>query len=267
MTDVKFELDGIEYEMPSFINVENYVKVFKIKDTFSDEYFAAKLLNILCGVPVEKVLEANYQEVKILANYAMGLFPIDKQPFIDRFEINGVKYGFIPTWKKLSFAEYVDLDTLITKKPDEVLDYVHIILAIMYRPIIDEGKKGEYKIEPYNQETLEDRANLFKKEIGIKTYIGCQFFFIQFAKKLLEPTEEYSIQTLWMKMKFVWKNRKLINKVFLKDLDGTLSSTELLEMTLLNMTESSKKPWWKSLTKWPTWLTRIGKSKKKEERP
>ncbi len=259
MTDVKFELDGVEYQMPNYINVDNYVKVFKIKDTFSDEYFAAKLLNILCGVPVEKVLEANYQEVKILANYAMSLFPIDKQPFIDRFEINGVKYGFIPSWKKLSFAEYVDLDTLITKKPDEVLDYVHIILAIMYRPIISEGKKGEYKIEPYNQESLEDRANLFKQEIGIKTYIGCQFFFIQFAKKLSEPTEEYSIRTLWMKMKFVWKYRKLINKVLRKDLDGTLSSTELLEMTLQNTTSSTKNPLSKFSTKFRSWLKKTEK--------
>lgn len=266
MTDVKFELDGVEYEMPSFINVENYVKVFKIKDTFSDEYFAAKLLNILCGVPTEKVLEANYQEVKVLANYAMGLFPIDKQPFIDRFEINGVKYGFMPSWKKLTFAEYVDLDTLITKKPDEVLDYLHIILAIMYRPIIKEGKKGEYTIEPYNQETLEERANLFKKEVGIKTYVGCQFFFIQFAKKLSEPIEEYSIQMLWKKMKFVWKNRKLINKVLRKDSDGTLSSTELLQMTLQNMNQSSKSPWWRSLIKWPTSSTKTEKLKKKEER-
>jgi hypothetical protein len=251
MTEIKFEIDDVEYSMPTYINIEDYVKVFKIKDVFSDEYFAAKLINILTGAPTEKILEANYQEVKVLANYAMSLFPIDKQPFIDRFEINGVKYGFIPSWSKLSFAEYVDLDTLITKKPDEVLDYIHIILAIMYRPIISEDKTG-YKIETYNQETLEERAQLFKKEVGIKTYTGAQFFFILFAKKYSEIIQESSTTTemsLWKKMKFIWTNRKLIQKALAKDSDGTLLSTELLPTILQSTMTSSKKPWWKFLTK------------------
>lgn len=263
MKEVKFELDGVEYSMPTFINIENYVKVFKIKDVFSDEYFAAKLLNILTGVPVEKVLEANFQEVEWLANYAMSLFPKDKPPFVDRFQIDNVDYGFIPSWRKLSFAEYVDLDTLVTKKPDEVLDFVHIIMAIMYRPIITDPEQKEYKIEPYNQESLEARAELFKKRLDINYYIGSQFFFIQFAKKYTQLTQQSSTMTLWEKMKFIWKNRKMIGILLSqKDLDGTSYLTVLLPMILQDMKPSSKSRLSKYLTKQRILFRRIWKLKK-----
>lgn len=267
MENVKFELDGIEYELPQFINIENYVKVFKIKDIFSDEYFASKLLNILTGAPIEKIVEANWQEVQFLANYAMSLFPKERPPFKDRFQIDGIDYGFIPSWKKLSFAEYVDLDTLITKKPEEVLDYVHIIMAIMYRPIISDPEKKEYEIEPYNQKSLTGRAELFKKRLDIKYYVGSQFFFIQFARKYTKHTPQFSTMTTWQKMKFVWKNRKTIAKLLSKnDSDGTSYLTVLLPTILQSTKPSSKSRWSKFLTKQRTLFRRILKLKKKEKK-
>ena len=267
MKNVNFEIDGEEYEIPTFINIDNYVKVFKIKDVFSDEYFAAKLLNIVTGVPAEKVLEANYQEIEWLANYVMTLFPKEQPKFQDRFEIDGVHYGFIPTWTKLSFAEYVDLDTLITKKPDDVLNYIHIIMAIMYRPIITNPNEKVYKIETYNQQSLEDRAELFKKRLDIKYYIASQFFFIQFVKRYSQHIRQSSTMTLMQKMRFIWRNRKMITKlVFQKDSDGTLSSTELLPMILQNMRPSSPSRWSKFLTKQTSLFKRIWKLKTKERK-
>jgi hypothetical protein len=267
MENVTFELDGVEYKLPNFINIDNYVKVFKIKDIFSEEYFAAKLLNILTGAPIDKLLEANYQEVEWLASYSMSLFPKDKPPFKDRFELDGVQYGFIPSWRKLSFAEYVDLDTLITKKPDEVLDFVHIIMAIMYRPIVEEKENKEYKIEKYTQDTLTQRAELFKNKLDINYYISSQFFFIQFAKKYSEHILQSSTMTTWQQMKMVWKNRKMIGTLLLeKDLDGTSYLTKLLPTILQDMKPSSKSRLSKFLTRQRIFFKKIWKLKRKEKR-
>jgi len=267
MENVKFELDGVEYVLPTFINIDNYVKIFKIKDVFSDEYFAAKLLNILTGAPIEKILEGNWQEVQWLANYSMTLFPKEKPSFKDKFTIDGVEYGFIPSWKKLSFAEYIDLDTLITKKPDEILDYVHIIMAIMYRPIISLPYEKEYIIEPYTQDTLYKRADIFKKKLDISYYIGSQFFFIQFVKKFIHHTQQSSTMNLWQKIKFIWKNRKIMTKVLLaNDSDGMLSSTELVMMILQSTRPSSKNRWSKFSIKPLSLLKKTLRSKEKEKR-
>lgn len=245
MDIIKFDIEGKEYECPTWINIENYVKVYKIKDIFSDEYFSAKFLNILTGAPVEELLEADYQKIKWLSNYCMSLFPKDKQAFVDKFEIDGKWYGFIPSWRKLSFAEYVDLDTLITKKNPEVLDYIHIITAIMYRPIIGDHTKSKFEIEKYNQGSLHDRAELFKKKLNINVFIGAQFFFIQFVKKFSELTQTSSTMTLTEKIRIMWKMRKMRKLLLKKDSDGMLLSTELVPTILQSMIRSSKKPWWK----------------------
>lgn len=262
MKEVKFEIEGVEYELPQFINIENYVKIFKIKEVFSDEYFAAKLLNILTGAPVEKLLEAPFNEIDFLANYAMSMFPKEIPKFEDKFELDGVRYGFIPSWKKLSFAEYADLDTLMTKKGDEVLDYVHIIMAIMYRPIVEELSEFNFKIEKYSQDSLEDRAELFKKKLNVKYFIGAQFFFIKFAKKFSDLTLQSSNtpMTLTSKIKFLWKNRRMIRTLLLrKDSDGSLSSTELLLMTYQNTKKPSGSRWLRFLINLPTLFKRTKK--------
>lgn len=261
MKEVKFEIEGVEYILPEHISIENYVKVFKIKDVFSDEYFAAKLLNILTGAPVEGLLEANFQQIDYLANYAMSLFPQDTPKFEDKFELDGVWYGFLPSWKKLSFAEYADLDTLMNKKPDDILDYIHYITAIMYRPIITDPESHDFKIEKYNSDTMGDRAELFKKKLNIKYFIGAQFFFIKFARKYFEATpQSLSTMSLWTQIKFVWKWRKTIRTLLSKKgSDGSLSSTELLVMTLPNTKGSYRNRWLKFLINLPTLFKRTKK--------
>lgn len=262
MSKVTFELEGKEYELPEFINIDTYMKVYKLKDVFSDEYFSAKLINMVSGAPLEQLLQANYQQIEYLSNYIMLLFPIDKPPFIDRFELNGVHYGFLPSWREISFAEFVDLDTLMNKKADEVLDYIHIITAIMYRPIISEKGLHNFTIEKYNAETMVERANLFKKELDIKYFMGAQFFFIKYAKKYIEHTHQSSNLTMKDQLKFLWKNRKLMVKLLLSsNSDGLQSSTEYAKMILQSTMKSSRKSWWKSLTTLPTWLKR-GSTKK-----
>lgn len=242
---VKFKLDNKEYKIPDFISIENYAKIYKVKDLFSDDYFAAKLLNIITDAPLEDLIQADYQEVSYLANYVMSLVPDSTQiPFKDRFELNGVQYGFFPSWKELTFGEYVDMDTISTKKPEELLDLLHVLTAIMYRPITDEKSEHDFKIEKYNMETLQARAELFKKQLDVKIILGAQFFFIKFANRYSTYTQLSSIKTLslWTKIKIMWTMRRVIwHLIFKRSSDGTWSSTDLLKMILQNTNLSSKK--------------------------
>ena len=249
---VEFEIDGKNYELPEFINVEQYTKIFKLKDVLSDEYFAVKLINALSGCPVEDLLQVNYQQIEHLALYCMSLFPKDKEKFIDRFEIDGVQYGFLDSWKKFSFAEWVDLDTLITKNPEQVIDNIHIILAIMYRPIVSEDKKTKkYTIEKYDSEKMIERAELFKKNLDVRIYFGTLVFFSRFVKKYTSPTQQsLTSLSLWTQMKLVWKYRKIIKIVSQANGDGISSLTNLPTMILQSTMESYRPPWYKRLINW-----------------
>jgi len=241
---IKFKLNEIEYKLPEFISIENYSKIYKVKDLFSDDYFAAKIINIITDAPLEQLLESDYEEVSYLAAYIMSQIPLEKPKFVDRFELDGVHYGFFPNWRELSFAEFVDMDTISTKKPDELLNMLHILAAVMYRPIIEEKSEHDYKIEKYNVETMKDRSELFKKKLDIKNVLGAQFFFINYANRFLNYSHLSSIPTLsiWMKLKLMWVMRRWIfAAIFKKRMDGSLSSTELLETILRNTNLSTKR--------------------------
>ena len=241
---IKFKIEQTEHKVPDFISIENYSKIYKIKDLFSDDYFAAKLISIVTDAKVEDLLESDYQEVSYLASYIMSLIPTEKPEFVDRFELNGVKYGFFPSWKELTFAEFIDMDTLSTKKSDEILDTLHILAAIMYRPITEEKTEHDFKIEKYDVNTMIERAELFKKQLNVKYILGAQFFFIKFASRFSSYTQISSIKTLsiWTKIKIVWSMRKLMwNIIFRRRSVGSLSSTELLTMILQSTKSSIKK--------------------------
>jgi hypothetical protein len=241
---IKFKIEDKEYKIDDFISIDNYVKIFKVKDIFSESYFAARIISLITDCPIEQLLESDAQEINYLAAYVMSLLPQSNPKFIDRFELDGVHYGFFPKWRDLTYAEFVDMDTISTKKPDELLNKLHILAAIMYRPIINERSEHDFDIEKYNVDSMKERAELFKKKLDVKYVLGAQFFFINYAMRYSLYIQTSSITKIpfLMKIKLVWKMRKMIwNIAFKKRSGGSLSQTELLETILQNTTMFTKR--------------------------
>lgn len=237
MNKIEFEIDGINYIMPEYISIENYSKIFRIKGTFSDQYFGCKLLNILTECPLELLLQGNYQQIQQLILYTIQLFPKPDEKFVDRFMFEGVEYGFLPVWREFSFGEWVDIDTLRSGK--DVLDKMHILTAIYYRPIISENSKTKkYKIEKYESDSMLERAEIFKR-LDSKIFFGTTVFFYKFIEKLQKPIQTYST---WRQIKWMWKYRKLIKIVSKnKQTDGSEFSIELVSAILRSTIRASEK--------------------------
>jgi hypothetical protein len=233
---IKFTMNEVEYKLPEYLTIEQYVKIYKMQDLFEDQYFAAKLIGLMTNAPVNELLEHDYQEINFLASELLTLIPI-AAPFEDRFELDGVHYGFFPNWKDLTFAEFIDLDTISSKKPDELLDQLHYLIAIMYRPITKERGLHDFDIEKYDVNTMKTRAELFKKKLNVRYVLSAQSFFTQLEKKFSVYSQLSSIKKLsWkQKIKIVWTMRKWIIQTLLKKRTvGTSSSTDYLETILQN---------------------------------
>lgn len=259
MNDIRFEIEGVDYFLPTYINIETYVKIFKIKDILSEDYFQAKLVHLVSGCPIEKLLEADYQHVGFLSNYVLAMVPRTNTEFVDRFEIDGVHYGFLPNWKKgLSFAEYVDIDTLASKSYEEILDYLHVLAAMYYRPIVNERSHHDFDIEKYTVEGLDQRAELFKKKMDAGVILGAQFFFIKSVKRSSTTTPLSSTMSLWEQMKHIWRNRKILREMgkhlLSNDSVGTQSLIDYQKTILRDTIKSWRRPWWRRLIKWSTLL-------------
>ena len=232
----KFKINEVDYKLPEYLTIEQYVKIYKMQDLFEDEYFAAKLISILTGAPLKELLEYDYQEINFLASEILSLIPLAPK-FEDRFLLDGVKYGFFPNWKDLSFAEFVDLDTLSSKKPDELLEQLHYLTAVMYRPITEERGEHDFDIEKYDIKTMKKRAELFKKKLNVRYVLGAQSFFTLLERRFSAYSQLSLIKKLSLiqKIKIVWSMRKMIiQTLFKKRTGGTLSSINYLETILQN---------------------------------
>ena len=239
---IKFKIEGKEYFLPEIMSIEHYVKIYKVKDLFKEDYFAAKLVSTVSNAPINDLLEGGFEEVSFLANSVAGLMPTTESvKFQDRFTLDGIEYGIFPNWKDLTFAEYIDLDTISTKKPQELLDNLHILAAIMYRPIVSEVSKHNYEIEPYDIDEMVRRAELFKKKLDVRYVLGAQTFFTTFVKTLLNftPTSltTTSVKLNWLqKIKMIWMMWRIYYKVVSPTRSGgSLSSTDLRKMILRNI--------------------------------
>jgi len=242
---LRFKIDGEPYEVGETITIEQYAKIYKIKDLFNDDYFAAKLISTVANCPLQDLLDCPFEEIAYICNYITNNMPTkDDVAFVDSFELDGIKYGFFPNWKDITFAEFIDMDTISTKKADELLDMLHILAAVMYRPIVQQHSQHNFEIEKYDIQTLPKRAELFKKKLDVKFVLGAQFFFIKFVTKFsnFTPQSLGTKMNVWMQIKLIWWMWRTIFKLTSKNPSaGFLSSTKLLTTILLSTNTSTKK--------------------------
>lgn len=242
---LRFKIDGKSYEVGEKITIEQYSKIYKVKDLFTEDYFAAKLISTVTDCPLQDLLECPFEDIVYISNFITDRLPKKEDiKFKDRFELDGVKYGFFPNWRELTFAEFIDMDTISTKKTDELLNMLHILAAIMYRPIINERSEHDFDIEKYDLTTLPKRAEHFKKNLDVSYVLGAQFFFIKYAKKFSNYTLPYLVNKMSLRemIPLIWKFWRMRYKTpSNRRLGGFWSSTKLLTMILQNMSTSTKK--------------------------
>jgi hypothetical protein len=182
-------------------------------------------------------LEGEFEQIAFLAASVLTILPRhDTIEFQDRFELNGVHYGFFPNWKDLTFAEFMDLDTISNKPVNELLDMLHYLAAIMYRPIVSEISKHNYQIEPYEVSSMKARAELFKKNLDVRYVLGAQTFFMILEKQSFNFTpQSLTLKKLsfWQQIKIIWMMWRMVYKIRSnKTSDGITSLIKLQKMIL-----------------------------------
>jgi hypothetical protein len=104
--------------------------------------------------------------------------------------------------KGLTVGEMADIDVL---KNHPVLNFnLHKIMAILYRPLIS---KLPFKIEPYSNETFEERAELFAEKMPVKVALNTAVFFLNILGSLKEVTKDF----LDPKIPKAEKKKKILN--------------------------------------------------------
>lgn len=170
---IKVKLGKKEYDIPTEFSVEQYQR-FQVQRLFLDNPDPAKLLAAYLDIPLSEVKNANKEQVKFIEGFIFERLTKNiNKDMIFTFDYDGKTYGFENDWKKLAWGAWQDLEFLSAQ---DVTENIHKILAVLYRPVI-EMKGTKYKIEPYDADSIEERAESFKK-IPVKIWFGAsQLFF------------------------------------------------------------------------------------------
>jgi hypothetical protein len=230
----------------SEIPLKNYQDFMKLVENSNDqEFIAQKTIEIFCGLNMRDVIKIKWSDVKELIAHFNDLFK-QKNEFTPTFKIEGLEFGFIPNLEDITFGEYVDLESNITK-----IDNFHKAMAVMYRPIKTRSK-DKYEIIPY---TGTDEFSDLMKFAPLDVVMSASLFFWTLGNDLVNS----SLLSLEMEMK---KNPKVMtsaNELSLQKTGvGIIQSMHSLRETLQDLTKSQS---WGLESVLPTLLTNDKKTK------
>ena len=174
----------IEINVPTNLNeitLEQYQKFLKIAENNPEGNFLnAKMIEIFCGIPLSDSYKLKMSSVTAIIDILSELLA-SKPDHVERFEMNGVEYGFIPDLDDMSLGEYIDLDNNASK-----WEQMHLAMNVLYRPI-KTSKIGKYNIEDYDVNNPE-----VMKDMPLGAAIGSLFFFYNLGIELSRHTILYS---------------------------------------------------------------------------
>ena len=231
---------NIEINVPSSlseITLGQYQKFLKIAENNPDGNFLnAKMIEIFCGISLSDSYKLKMSSVTAILDILNEMLAITPK-HVERFEMNGIEYGFIPDLDEMSLGEYIDLDNNASK-----WEQMHLAMNVLYRPIkttasrlkyrvlrnvlyrpIKTSKAGKYNIEDYDVKFPE-----VLKDMPLDAAIGSLFFFYNLGTELAKHT----IQSLDSQAEMEVIQEQLIS---ISDMDGTPQFMDSLTEILQNL--------------------------------
>jgi hypothetical protein len=126
---------------------------------------------------------------KIVTAYANGL-KNDEKVFQKFIEIDGIKFGFHPNLKSMTFGEWLDLSELSKNFPHQLPE----LMCILYRPVTAEINQ-QYKIEDYDSDVHLKYAPQMRK-MNLANVNAALLFFSTLKNDLVSNTPAYLEQEL-----------------------------------------------------------------------
>ena len=176
----------MKIQVPTEINditLEQYQKFALINTEEQDkEFFMFKTIEIFCGVDISIVSKMRLKDAESISNEVIEVLQ-QNIPFTNKFELEGVKYGFIPDLQAISLGEFIDLEEGLADSKS-----FHKAAAVMFRPIVKEF--GElYTIDGYEAST---EMHHVMKGAPLGVISAAIVFFYNIVKELQTDLKDYS---------------------------------------------------------------------------
>ena len=158
------------------ITLQQYQKFVAIEEPTNED-----LLSIFLSVDINVINNIKASEIERLILHINSLFESEK-PYIGKFKLNDITYGFIPNLDEITYGENKDITSFIND-----WSTMHKAMSVLYRPITFK-RKEKYIIEDYDGKL--ESAESFK-EMPLSVAMGAMVFFYNLTKELLKAIPNY----------------------------------------------------------------------------
>lgn len=160
------------------LTIEDFIVLIKIQSVFNDDSSIRREMIKhfkLDKLPINETDNILVKITEVLSH---------KPNYIQRFELDGVEYGFIPNLDSITTAEWVDIESYQGNQED-----ADKLVSILYRPIKKSFRfwnKSYYSIEEYKG------TNDKLRKAPLEVYLGALVFFYHLGKSLLKHIDTYT---------------------------------------------------------------------------
>ena len=171
-----------DIKLKDFQKYQDRFKFLTENKATETEFIISKIATI-CGLEIIDVvnIEANYI---FNINLIIDNIFLEEPKLVQKFELNGLQFGFVPSLDEISYGELMDLNTSISDWAT-----MHQAMAVLYRPIIKNDKIGRYLIEKYN-----GKYHAELQEMDMEAVMSSMVFFWNLGLDLLKSTSKYLTQ-------------------------------------------------------------------------
>jgi hypothetical protein len=154
------------------VTYEKWIKLIDFKNGTKTQE-AEETIAVLSNIPKDVVKELELRDVAIIMSKLAELQSKQNSSLKKIVKIDGVRYGFHPNLEAITLGEYADIETFIKNDIEKNLPE---LMALLYRPIIEETDSGIYTIEAYDG-NITIRAEQMRKMPAEQVQSALVFFY------------------------------------------------------------------------------------------
>jgi len=166
---------------------QDYIKLsdkLEAKEITERDFINSKIA-LFSGIDKSLIDDIYHRDLEYLKSHIDTALNEDS-PFVNRFFLDGVEFGFIENLDNISSAEYFDMSSYGTD-----VETLHKLMAVLFRPIKKKDKTGNYKIKKYKGSV---KYGDLMKEMPLSIVNGALVFFWNLSKELEIYIQKFTIQ-------------------------------------------------------------------------
>jgi hypothetical protein len=203
---ITIQLDDKTIQVQEELNLDKFMKIHKNPIKYNN---IMDLVSLYLDVDKEELYDVPMEQMKFVESIlSTNMFSDGDNKIILTFEIDGVEYGFENNWKDIKWGQWVDME--IFSQSDKIYDSIHILMALLYRPV--KSKKGDkYTLVPFKSAEVMERAEIFLTKVPARYWFGCANFFFQISNQYITSTK-HSLELTIKTNKMLWKMTRHLPK-------------------------------------------------------